>query len=217
MPADEMELRIGEVLAQPYTQIVVRDPEGTYSAQVLEFPGCFSGGATAEDAVRNLHEAMALWVESELEDGHSIPEPNGATDYSGKVLLRLPISVHRAAALKAELEGTSLNQFLVAAVATYLGGEGRYQTKAAAKAIADEIVSAMRSADVPTFGALRMNAMDAVVALATSAHPVWAMAGTPMTQMNVTEYNTVYNTGLGTHEAITTRSGDNPVSRRGAR
>ena len=42
--------RVSEIMRGAYTLVVTRDPEGTYSSQVIEFPGCFSGGATAPEA-----------------------------------------------------------------------------------------------------------------------------------------------------------------------
>ena len=73
MTADE-----AEIMRSAYTLVVTRDPEGTYSSEVLEFPGCFSGGDTAAEAVSNLERAMESWIESELEEGRLIPPPTGA-------------------------------------------------------------------------------------------------------------------------------------------
>ena len=78
MTAAVRDQRVDEIMCGAYTLIVTRDPEGTYSAQVLELPGCFSGGATAAKAASNIEDAMALWIESELEQGRPIPEPTGA-------------------------------------------------------------------------------------------------------------------------------------------
>lgn len=75
---DVRDPRVAEIMRGSYTLIVTRDPEGTYSSQVLEFPGCFSGGATAAEAASNIEEAMVLWIESELEQGRPIPEATGA-------------------------------------------------------------------------------------------------------------------------------------------
>ena len=75
---DVRDPRVSEIMRGSYTLIVTCDPEGTYSAQVLELPGCFSGGATAAEAASNIEGAMALWIESELEQGRPIPEPTGA-------------------------------------------------------------------------------------------------------------------------------------------
>lgn len=44
--------------------------------------------------------------------------------YSGKVNLRMPTSLHRDLARKAEDEGVSLNQFMVVALARAVGENG---------------------------------------------------------------------------------------------
>ena len=74
---------VAEIMRDAYTLVVTRDPEGSYSSEVLEFPGCFSGGDTAAEAVSNLERAMELWIESELEEGRPIPAPTGAAGLAG--------------------------------------------------------------------------------------------------------------------------------------
>ena len=113
--------RVAEHMAKPYARLIIRDPEGTYSARVIEFPGCFSGGETETEAARNLTDAMESWIESELEEERDIPEPAWAGDYSGNIRLRLPRSLHAQAAHRAQLDGASLNQLFVTAIAHYLG------------------------------------------------------------------------------------------------
>ena len=113
--------RVAEHMAKPYARLIIRDPEGTYSARVIEFPGCFSGGETEAEAAENLTDAMESWIESELEEERDIPEPAWAGDYSGNIRLRLPRSLHAQAAHRAELDGASLNQLFVTAIAHYLG------------------------------------------------------------------------------------------------
>lgn len=46
-------------------------------------------------------------------------------DYSGKVMLRIPSSLHRELARQAEQEGVSLNQFAAAALAGAVGWRRR--------------------------------------------------------------------------------------------
>jgi len=108
-------------LSKPYSRVLLPDPSGGYFAQILEFPGCFSQGETADEAIANLEEAMAGWIEAALELGQSIPPPEASYGHSGHVALRLPKSLHREAARRAKLEGTSLNQFLTTAIAARLG------------------------------------------------------------------------------------------------
>ncbi len=43
---------------------------------------------------------------------------------NGKILLRLPISLHRKAVLLAEKDGTSLNQWLLSAISEAVGKRG---------------------------------------------------------------------------------------------
>jgi predicted RNase H-like HicB family nuclease len=112
---------VTHALRAPYTRVFQREQDGRYSCQVLEFPGCFSSGDTAEDAMANLDEAIELWVESELEQGHDIPEPYDAREFSGRLTLRLPPDLHRRAAQVADLQRISLNRLLAAAVAYYTG------------------------------------------------------------------------------------------------
>lgn len=113
--------QVAELLKRPYTRITTRDPEGTFSAYVLELPGVFSGGATEAEAASNLTEAMELWLEAALEEGYEIPEPLPAREYSGNIRLRLPQSLHQTAAIRAQIDGVSMNQLFVVAISTYLG------------------------------------------------------------------------------------------------
>ena len=113
---------IEEIAARPYHRVFVRDPEGSYSASVLEFQGCFSGGDTPEEAAAGIEGAMRDWLEAVIETGQHVPEPFGSQTFSGKLVLRLPQSLHERCALRASTEGVSLNHLLVTAVSSYMGG-----------------------------------------------------------------------------------------------
>ena len=63
-------------LAAPYTRVFIREADGGYSTSVLELPGCYSAGGTAEEAMEMLDEAIELWVAVSLELGHDIPPPS---------------------------------------------------------------------------------------------------------------------------------------------
>jgi predicted RNase H-like HicB family nuclease len=105
-----------DYLREPYARILIPEEDGRFSAEVLEFPGCFSQGSTADEAMANLEEAARSWIEATLERGRPIPEPSANYEASGKVALRLPRSLHRRAVRLAEREGVSLNTFLIGAV-----------------------------------------------------------------------------------------------------
>jgi predicted RNase H-like HicB family nuclease len=46
-----------------------RNHDGTFSARVVELPGCMTEGVDEHEALRNLREAQELWLESELARG----------------------------------------------------------------------------------------------------------------------------------------------------
>lgn len=116
-------------LKAPYSRILIPDDEtDTYTAKIAEFPGCVAQGDSPEEAYRNLEAAAESWIEELLGMGQQVPEPAASSQYSGRVALRLPKSLHRNAAQLAEHEGTSLNQFLVAAIAERVGTSSLYQS-----------------------------------------------------------------------------------------
>lgn len=120
-----------DYLKMPYARVLTPDDEtDTYTAEILEFPGCIAQGATPEEAYENLENAAAGWIEAALGMGQEIPEPSDPYSYSGRIALRLPRGLHRRAAQMAERDGTSLNQFLVAAVAESVGTRSVYQSMA---------------------------------------------------------------------------------------
>ena len=40
-----------------------------------DLPGCFSAGEDIDDALRNAHEALALYAEAEAREGRVLPKP----------------------------------------------------------------------------------------------------------------------------------------------
>ena len=52
------------------------EEDNAYIANILELKGCMADGRTREEALRELEIAKNLWIETALEDGEEIPEPN---------------------------------------------------------------------------------------------------------------------------------------------
>lgn len=48
-----------------------------YIAEVPELPGCMAHGDTQEEALRNINDAMGLWIDTAKEFGDPVPEPKG--------------------------------------------------------------------------------------------------------------------------------------------
>ncbi len=96
-----------------YPVTIYPDPEGGYVAQIKDLPGCLTQGETLEETMTNANEARELWIETAYEAGDDIPLPSTNLTYSGRLLLRMPKSLHRRLAEGAEREDISLNQYIV--------------------------------------------------------------------------------------------------------
>ena len=117
-----IEQQIAEIKRRPYTRALIPEEDGTWFAQIVEFPGCITAGKTAAEAVSMLDDAMTGWLKVSLQDGDAIPEPHASIEYSGKTVVRLGKSLHRLAAEAAERDGVSLNHFIITQVARGVGG-----------------------------------------------------------------------------------------------
>lgn len=102
-----------------------RDDQGTYYyvARYIELPYLAMTGDTPEEAVRELEIEKPEWIESSLELGNEIPLPLKSRKYSGKIVLRMSPKLHEQHIRLSELKGTSLNSFMVKAVAEADGYE----------------------------------------------------------------------------------------------
>lgn len=117
----KQKLAPAEYLKRPYARILLPEEGGGFSAKILEFAGCVAEGETREEALDALERAAESWLEVALDLGQSIPEPLAAQEASGKFPLRLPRGLHDQLVRVAELNRTSVNQYVVAAVAEKLG------------------------------------------------------------------------------------------------
>ena len=84
-----------------------------FVSNVPELPGCTAHGDTYAEAVEEAETAIALWLEAAEEMGRPIPEPLSARQFSGRILLRLPVDLHRQLAHEAAAQGVSLNQYML--------------------------------------------------------------------------------------------------------
>lgn len=56
--------------------------DDAFIAEVPELPGCLAHGATQEDALASVKEAMRLWIDTAHEFGDPVPEPRGRLMYA---------------------------------------------------------------------------------------------------------------------------------------
>ncbi len=110
---------VDELLSRPWSKEFVSE-DGLTSASVPELPGCFATGATEEEALANLNDALETWLTAAAELGNEIPTPRGEREpdeFSGRFSVRVPRYIHRRLANRAEVEGCSLNQLVATLLA----------------------------------------------------------------------------------------------------
>jgi antitoxin HicB len=109
-------------LRQPYARIILPESDDTFRGEIMEFPGCIASGETAAETLTNLEEVAESWLLAALERGQNIPQPvESSNDFSGRLMLRLPKSLHKKATWVAMREGVSLNQLIVTSLSETVG------------------------------------------------------------------------------------------------
>jgi predicted RNase H-like HicB family nuclease len=63
-----------EIVIRPLTG----EEGGGFGAMVPELPGCMSDGGTPQEALENVYDAIACWIEACREMGRPVPEPRRA-------------------------------------------------------------------------------------------------------------------------------------------
>jgi predicted RNase H-like HicB family nuclease len=58
-----------------YRVLIETDEDGVFVAEVPSLPGCVSQGATREEALVNIKEAIAVYLESLEAHGEPVPPP----------------------------------------------------------------------------------------------------------------------------------------------
>jgi RNA polymerase sigma factor (sigma-70 family) len=132
-PKPKMDLMAGrapleeEYLEQPYRIELVKEagPDGGWTARVEELPECVASAATHEEAVVRVEEAMREWIADALAHGREVPKPRSTTSHSGRLLVRMPQSLHADLSRAAEREEVSLNQFITSVLASAIGWRQR--------------------------------------------------------------------------------------------
>ena len=59
------------------------DKKHAFGVAVPDLPGCFSAGDTLDEAIVNAREAIELWLETVIDDGLPVPEPQALSRHQG--------------------------------------------------------------------------------------------------------------------------------------
>jgi predicted HicB family RNase H-like nuclease len=98
------------------------DGEVLFEARVKELPDASDYGESFEEAYDLAIDTIETTAAAYAEQGRAFSPPQvPADDFSGRVTLRLPRSLHRALATAAEDEGVSLNAHLVNVLGYFAG------------------------------------------------------------------------------------------------
>jgi antitoxin HicB len=125
--------KVGELAAKPYRVTVDREEVGgdeRWVASVDELAGCTSTGKTRDAAMGGVQDAIAAWIATALEEGREVPEPAAKASYSGRLLLRMPRTLHGELTRAAEREGVSLNQLITDVLASAVNWQGAGERRA---------------------------------------------------------------------------------------
>jgi antitoxin HicB len=96
-----------------------KEEGGGYSIYFPDLPGCWSDGASPEEAIENGRDALQSWLAVVQEFGDDIPRPFSAV--SGRFVQRVPRSLHARLIARAKAEGVSLNTLVVSLVSQGMG------------------------------------------------------------------------------------------------
>jgi antitoxin HicB len=123
---NDVRAQVEDYLNQEYTFIMEPHFDNGklyYSMRVLEFEGCITTSENIGEVVVDIQDAMREWIQLNLKLGRPIPRPLRSRQYSGKIMLRMPPSLHESLMVKAAAQGISLNQYLVTSLSRTLGYE----------------------------------------------------------------------------------------------
>lgn len=119
------EIDMKDINVLDYKIEISKDDDGDYIATMPDL-GCIADGATMDEAINELIEVANDFIKLAEEDGKLIPEPKRYEEeinYSGKLTLRMPKSLHRMVAEKAQKEESSINQLIMMYISMGLGNE----------------------------------------------------------------------------------------------
>jgi predicted RNase H-like HicB family nuclease len=108
----------------PYTVKVEPQDDGKgiyYVAKVVELPNLIMTGETREEALKDLEAVKKEWIQTYLELGNKMPVPIVSRKYSGKIIVRMPPTLHEVLTKLAENEGVSFNQYMISTLARCAG------------------------------------------------------------------------------------------------
>lgn len=92
--------------------IVEDDGEKYFQLTIPDLPGFKLYGDTQAEVLDELDDAKKEWFAASIDENHFIAEPKEVNDYSGRVTVRMPKTLHKKLDKSAKEEGISLNAII---------------------------------------------------------------------------------------------------------
>lgn len=105
-------------------EVFYSEEDGGFIALAKDLAGCSAFGESQEQAVSEIQDAIKAWIEAARAAGNPVPEPTVHIDEplpSGRILLRMPRSLHASLIESARREAVSLNQYVVSVLSLTTG------------------------------------------------------------------------------------------------
>jgi len=98
------------------------DGERVFEARIKELPDVVDYGDSAQEAYSLATDTIIGTAEAFSRLGRIFPLPaEESNEYSGRVTLRIPKTMHRQLAMSADFDGVSLNTYIVQALSYFIG------------------------------------------------------------------------------------------------
>lgn len=127
-----------------YPVVIHKEKSSDFGVSVPDLPGCFSAGATMEEALTNVVEAIECHLEGMLFDGESIPEAQSVEvhqrdkAYAGGTWALVNVDLSKLAS-KARRINITLPERVLALVDEQAKREGESRSGLLARAVLDYI------------------------------------------------------------------------------
>ncbi|MBF0207858.1 MAG: type II toxin-antitoxin system HicB family antitoxin [Oligoflexia bacterium] len=97
-------------------QIEYSEEDKIYISRCAELPDLLAHGKTDIDALKEIKVVVGETLKWMEEEGEDFPEPLSHHKYSGELRIRMSQEKHRQVALKAKLQGVSMNQYILSRI-----------------------------------------------------------------------------------------------------
>ena len=129
-----------------YPVIIHKDPDSDYGVTVPDLPGCFTVGATVDDAIVQAVEAIECHIEGLVLDGETIPTPRSIefhqknSDYADRIWAFVSVTLDKLPGESRRVNIT-MHELLLALIDQHAKQQGETRSRFIAQAAMEFIAS----------------------------------------------------------------------------